>query len=173
MSHPDMLESYIILDAPYSPSNFRILTSNLFQVFMSWYGIISLYIYFFCKYRNNWGYVKHGKFILTLYLFQSHAVRLCLFTAELRVQSPVISYEIHGGRTGTGSRFVPNFFCFLLLIIIPILLHTHLSPPSEVCDIGWGDMDCSHLTHEKDQWRALVNMKMELRVSVKWWEILE
>ncbi|PNF35311.1 Epoxide hydrolase 4 [Cryptotermes secundus] len=36
MTHPEMLDSYIILDAPYSPSNFRILTSNLFQVLMSW-----------------------------------------------------------------------------------------------------------------------------------------
>jgi pimeloyl-ACP methyl ester carboxylesterase len=34
--HPEMLLSYIILDAPYPPSNFAILTSNLFQVFKSW-----------------------------------------------------------------------------------------------------------------------------------------
>jgi pimeloyl-ACP methyl ester carboxylesterase len=36
MQHPEMLLSYVILDAPYSPSNVAILSSNLFQVFKSW-----------------------------------------------------------------------------------------------------------------------------------------
>jgi hypothetical protein len=36
------------------------------------------------------------------------------------------------GCTGTGPA--ASLFAFLLLIIILPLLHTHLSPPSEVCD---------------------------------------
>jgi hypothetical protein len=31
-------------------------------------------------------------------------------------------------------------------------------------DIGWGDMDWSDLAHNRDQWRALVNTVMNLRV---------
>jgi pimeloyl-ACP methyl ester carboxylesterase len=38
MQHPEMLHSYIVLDAPYSPANFAILTSNLFQFLKSWYA---------------------------------------------------------------------------------------------------------------------------------------
>jgi pimeloyl-ACP methyl ester carboxylesterase len=45
MLHPEMLDSYVILGAPYSPSNLRVLTSNLFQVFMSWYAFTAL-LYF-------------------------------------------------------------------------------------------------------------------------------
>jgi len=59
MSHPEMLDSYIILDAPYSPSNFRILTSNLFQVFMSWYAftilLLLLLLLLLLEYHNNLG----------------------------------------------------------------------------------------------------------------------
>jgi hypothetical protein len=43
MQHPEMLLSYVILDAPYSPSNLAILTSNPFQVFKSWYALLPSY----------------------------------------------------------------------------------------------------------------------------------
>jgi hypothetical protein len=32
-------------------------------------------------------------------------------------------------------------------------------------EIGWGGMDCIHLTQDQDKWRALVNMVIDLRVS--------
>jgi hypothetical protein len=32
-------------------------------------------------------------------------------------------------------------------------------------EIGWGGMDWIHLDHDRDQWRALVNTVMNLRVS--------
>jgi hypothetical protein len=32
-------------------------------------------------------------------------------------------------------------------------------------EIGWGDMDWIDLAEERDQWRALVNMVMNLLVS--------
>jgi hypothetical protein len=31
-------------------------------------------------------------------------------------------------------------------------------------EIGWEDGDCIHLVQDKDQWRALVDMVMSLRV---------
>jgi hypothetical protein len=31
-------------------------------------------------------------------------------------------------------------------------------------EIGWGDMDLTDLAQDKAQWRALVNMTMNLRV---------
>jgi hypothetical protein len=31
-------------------------------------------------------------------------------------------------------------------------------------EIGWGAMDCIFLAQDRDQWRALVNMVMNLRV---------
>jgi hypothetical protein len=31
-------------------------------------------------------------------------------------------------------------------------------------EIGWGDMDLMELVQDKDQWRALVNTVMNLRV---------
>jgi hypothetical protein len=32
-------------------------------------------------------------------------------------------------------------------------------------EIGWGGMDWIGLTHDRDQWRALVNAIMDLRVA--------
>jgi hypothetical protein len=31
-------------------------------------------------------------------------------------------------------------------------------------EIGWGGMDCIHLAQDRNQWRALVNTVMSLRV---------
>jgi hypothetical protein len=32
-------------------------------------------------------------------------------------------------------------------------------------EIGWNDMDCIDLAQDRDQWRALVNTVMKLRVQ--------
>jgi hypothetical protein len=48
--------------------------------------------------------------------------------AESRVRARVSACGIYGGRSGTGQVFLP-------LTIIPPFLHTHLSPPHEVCDV--------------------------------------
>jgi hypothetical protein len=37
-------------------------------------------------------------------------------------------------------------------------------------EIGWSGMDWIDLVQDKDQWRALVNMVMNLRGSIKYWE---
>jgi hypothetical protein len=39
-------------------------------------------------------------------------------------------------------------------------------------EIGWGGMDWIDLAQDTDQWRALVNMVMNLEGSIKW-EILQ
>jgi hypothetical protein len=31
-------------------------------------------------------------------------------------------------------------------------------------EIGWGGIDCIHLAQDSDQWRALVNTVMNLRI---------
>jgi hypothetical protein len=40
-------------------------------------------------------------------------------------------------------------------------------------EIGWDGMDWIDLAQDMDQWRAHVNMLLNLRFSIKWWEILE
>jgi hypothetical protein len=40
-------------------------------------------------------------------------------------------------------------------------------------ETGCFDMDQTDLTQDKDQWRALVNTVMNLRVSIICWEVLE
>jgi hypothetical protein len=37
----------------------------------------------------------------------------------------------------------------------------------------WGGMDWIHVGQDRDQWRALVNTVMNLRVSIKYLELLE
>jgi hypothetical protein len=32
-------------------------------------------------------------------------------------------------------------------------------------EIGWGGMDRLHMVHDRDQWRALVNTVLKIRVS--------
>ena len=49
---------------------------------------------------------------------------------ENGVQSQVTDCEIRGGRSGTADGFSLKCLRFPLLIIIPPILHTHLSPPS-------------------------------------------
>jgi hypothetical protein len=34
----------------------------------------------------------------------------------------------------------------------------------DIRDIGWSDMDCVDLAQDRDQWRALANTVMNLRV---------
>lgn len=43
-------------------------------------------------------------------------------------------YVFRGGKIGGGAGSFPSYFVFPILIIIPPLLHTHLSPPPEFCD---------------------------------------
>jgi hypothetical protein len=43
----------------------------------------------------------------------------------------------------------------------------------DVRKIGWGGMDWIDLAQERDQWRALVNTVMNLRVHIKYWEFLK
>jgi hypothetical protein len=38
---------------------------------------------------------------------------------------------------------------------------------------GWGGLDWIHLAQDRDQWRALVSTVINLRGSIKCWEILE
>jgi hypothetical protein len=40
-------------------------------------------------------------------------------------------------------------------------------------EIGWDNMDLIALAQDRDQWRALVNVVMNLRVPLKHWEVLE
>jgi hypothetical protein len=40
-------------------------------------------------------------------------------------------------------------------------------------EIVWGNMNWIHLTHGRDQWRALVNTVNEPSGSIKVWEVLE
>jgi glucose dehydrogenase len=35
----------------------------------------------------------------------------------------------------------------------------------DLMEIGWGDVDCIDLAQDRDQWRALVNTVMNLRVT--------
>jgi hypothetical protein len=60
----------------------------------------------------------------------AQVVRRWLLTSETQVQSRMI----RGRRNNTLVGFLPSSSVFPLLIIIPPLLHTHLSPPHEVCD---------------------------------------
>jgi hypothetical protein len=39
--------------------------------------------------------------------------------------------------------------------------------------IGWGGMDWIDLAQDRDQWRALVNMVMDLGGSINCWGALE
>jgi hypothetical protein len=32
-------------------------------------------------------------------------------------------------------------------------------------EVGWGDVDCIGLAQDRDKWRALVNLVMNLRIS--------
>jgi hypothetical protein len=55
-------------------------------------------------------------------------------TAEVWVSAQMILYGICGGRSGIGQGFSSSSTVFLLLVIIPSLLHIHLPPLHEVCN---------------------------------------
>jgi hypothetical protein len=80
--------------------------------------------------------------------------------------------DIHGGPSGTGASFSFSVFCFPLLIIIPVLLQTHLSPPSEMCSSPGqaahyqilGLYDCGFIFDPKFGW-----LVVELEVGYCLW----
>jgi hypothetical protein len=37
--------------------------------------------------------------------------------------------------------------------------------------VGWGDVDCIGLAQDRDRWRALVNLVMNLQVSKNAWNL--
>jgi hypothetical protein len=63
------------------------------------------------------------------------AVTHWLLTAKSQVRARATSCVIRGERSCIGFGSSSSFFCFTLLIIIPPLLHVHLSPlPLDTCD---------------------------------------
>jgi hypothetical protein len=40
-------------------------------------------------------------------------------------------------------------------------------------EIGWGGMHWIDLAQDRDRWRALVSMVINLRFFIKFWEVLE
>jgi hypothetical protein len=40
-------------------------------------------------------------------------------------------------------------------------------------EIGWDGVDWIDMAQDRNQWRALVNMVLNLRVSIKCWGVLE
>jgi hypothetical protein len=40
-------------------------------------------------------------------------------------------------------------------------------------EIGWDGVDWVDLAQDRVQWRAYVNTVMNLRGSIKWWEVIE
>jgi hypothetical protein len=73
------------------------------------------------------------KTAVMIYLTREKFNYFPLNMSQCRAQSRMTSGEIHGGWSGTGADFSPSFV-FPPLIVIPPLLHTHLSPPHGVCD---------------------------------------
>jgi hypothetical protein len=61
------------------------------------------------------------------------SVRHWLLTTKPRVQFLVTACEIRCGRNVTAADVSLSLIAFPLPIIIPQLLHTHLSPPSSRC----------------------------------------
>jgi hypothetical protein len=47
---------------------------------------------------------------------------------------------------------LPSFFSVSLLIMIPSLLHTHLSPPAEVCDSPEQAAQYHFISHSSPGW---------------------
>jgi hypothetical protein len=45
-----------------------------------------------------------------------------------------MSCEIYGGQNGIGAGFSQSFIWLPLLMVIPSLLHAHLSAPPEMCE---------------------------------------
>jgi hypothetical protein len=43
----------------------------------------------------------------------------------------------------------------------------------DLVEVGWGDVDLIGLAQDRDRWRALLNLVLNLRGSVKCWETME
>jgi hypothetical protein len=43
----------------------------------------------------------------------------------------------------------------------------------DIGEMGWGDVDWIDVAQDRDQWRAFVKTVMNLRDSVKCWEVVE
>jgi hypothetical protein len=61
-------------------------------------------------------------------------VCMCVCVCVSNPLSWATPYKIGGERSGFEADYSPSFFRFPVRIIVPPLLHTGLSPPSNVCD---------------------------------------
>jgi hypothetical protein len=83
---------------------------------------------FDCIPRN----IYQGASLISFVHVIAQGARRWLLPAETQVQSQVTLSEIRGGRSGTAA--ISPIASVPLLITIPPLVHTYLSPPHEVHD---------------------------------------
>jgi hypothetical protein len=84
--------------------------------------------------------------LFTIYVCQT--VRSQLLILEPWVLSRLNLCEVCAGRSGTRAGVSPSFFSFTLLIIIPPLLHTHLSPLLAACN----NLSRQHIITSSTDW---------------------
>jgi hypothetical protein len=71
----------------------------------------------------------------------------------ISVSGPLSLDAFIGPKMGFRLALLEDDFCFKLSNI-----------KMDLREIGWEGMDCNDLAEDRDQWRALVNMVMNLRV---------